>query len=137
MTHVSKAYRKFLAEAGHKVRAIYGDDAFSAKAFKEVSEEHSVKVVTTVAKNDHIRGGATGDKLGIVDRLARTLKSMLNRSMLQDGSTKWVRLLADVIKLHNSTPHSTLPDNRCPDSVYEDKLLLYKIHQRIKRTMWK
>jgi hypothetical protein len=46
------------------------------------------------------------------------------------GSTKWVSLLADVIKLYNSTPHSSLPDNRCPDAAYEDKLLLYKIHSK-------
>jgi hypothetical protein len=111
MAHVSGAYRNVLAEAGHKVRTIYGDDAFSAKA--------------------------TGDKLGIVNRLVRPLKSMLNRSMLQDGFMKWGSLLADVMKLYHSPRTQVYLTTGVQTLCIRTSCFSTGYTQRTKRTMWK
>jgi hypothetical protein len=131
MQDILRAYKQFISrDAKHRVFAVYGDDAFSAEAFKGYNAEQNIRLVTNVAKEDHMSGTAAGNKLGIVDRLTRTLKGMLNKEMLHTGNSKWSLALERVVNLYNSMPHSSLPDNKSPDEVYEDRKLLYRIHSQ-------
>ena len=59
------------------IRAIEGDNQFSFKSFLEYNKENNIKVDTSIAKDEHI--SAHGNKLGIIDRVVRTLKEMINK----------------------------------------------------------
>ena len=74
--NILNAYKKFVSEVDI-IRAIEGDNQFSFKAFLEYNNENNIKVDTSIAKDEHI--SAHGNKLGIIDRLVRTLKEMINK----------------------------------------------------------
>jgi len=48
--------------------------------------------------------------LGIVDRFARTLKTILHKRFIKYNTTNWIDVLASVIEKYNNTPHSSLGD---------------------------
>ena len=122
MADVLTAYRKFVSELGNRLISVEGDDFFASKDFLEFNEQKGIRVSTVVAADDHmVRGG--GDKLGLIDRLCRTLKDILNKLVLSKGSTKWAGFLHEAIDLYNSTPHSSL-HNKSPDQAYNDPELL-------------
>jgi hypothetical protein len=128
MRDVLAKYEGFLTECGCSVNTFYGDDFFNAKSFQDFNAHRNIRVVTCVAKKDHIQGSGGGDRLGIVDRLARTLKAMINKDMHDKGTTSCVRSLGRILDLYNSTPHASLPDSKCPDAVFGDREALVKIH---------
>ena len=74
-------------------------------------------MATHVAKSDHIT--PIGNRLGIVDRCIRTVKSLLMKHMLAHDTTVWIDKLADVVTLYNETPHSGV-DNQAPSDVFDD-----------------
>lgn len=124
------AYKQFLAEAkegpnwsAFKVEA---DDQFDASQFVDFNEKRGTAVVTGVAKDDHI---AAGDRLGIVDRLMRTLKVLVAKKIAADDDAKWTTWLPDIVKLYNSTPHDGLSASEgkptTPDELYADNRASY------------
>ncbi len=72
------AYKKFLSEVG-QINSVEGNNQFSFKAFQEYNKENNIKIDTFIAKDEHI---SQGNKLGIIDRLVRTLKEMIDRYRL-------------------------------------------------------
>ena len=116
METVLKAYKSFVNSVG-KVVSIEGDDFFSAKSFKDFNEEHHINVFTDVAKDDHLTNH--GNKLGIIDRATRTIKSYIQKYMLVHETTKWVKALPSLVELYNTTPHSSL-DDKTPNEAYGD-----------------
>ena len=115
---VLTAYEKFAGEVGKKLNSVEGDDFFSAKAFLEYNEKLGVTVSTIVAADEHmVKGG--GDKLGLIDRLCRTLKDLLGKLVLSKGSTRWTAFLSEAVSLYNETPHSSL-HSMSPDQAYGD-----------------
>ena len=113
----------------HKMIGVSGDDYFSATQFVQFHEERKLKLFTSVAKEDHAMRG--GNKLGIIDRLVRTLKLYLEKRMASADDPKWTGFLDEIVKLYNSTPHSTLVTDekprRClsPNEAYEDAEFLW------------
>ncbi len=69
-----------LAEAALKevgqINSVEGGNQFSFKAFQEYNKENNIKIDTSMAKDEHI---SQGNILGIIDRLVRTLKEMIDR----------------------------------------------------------
>jgi hypothetical protein len=80
---VLTVYERFL-EAVKDVNSVTGDKFFSAKAFTEVNDSKGIDLYTDIAAEDHVKGS---DKLGVIDRLTRTIKSIINRRMVADNNS--------------------------------------------------
>jgi hypothetical protein len=107
-------------EAGGDIKEIRADDQFSARGFADdLEEQDGVDVITGVAKHDHV---GAGDRLGIVDRAARTLKALVTRQRLTSGARRLTpALLAQLVANYNSTPHRRL-SGLTPDEVHTPQL---------------
>ena len=118
MADVLVAYTKFADQLGKRLISVEGDDFFSSKAFLDFNSQRGITVSTVVAADEHmVKGG--GDKLGLIDRLCRTLKDLLGKLIKVKGNTKWTGFLHEVIELYNSTPHRSL-NNMSPEDAYKD-----------------
>jgi hypothetical protein len=53
-----------------------GDDEFNTKIFRDINEVKNIRLDTSVANDNHF---AAGNKLGIIDRLVRTLKENISK----------------------------------------------------------
>ena len=84
------------------------DTAMLGKLFQNYLSEKKI-AHTTVILNDH-------HALGIIDRFARTLKTILNTYFIRNDKTNWINILDKVIKQYNNTPHRSL-DNIKPNDV--------------------
>ena len=71
----------------------------------KILDKHEI-VLKTVAVNDH-------NALGIIDRFARTLKTILHKRFVKYHSTNWIDHLDSIIKKYNNSPHSSI-DNIKP-----------------------
>ena len=131
MEDVMTKYKIFVQghDAEKKMVGVSGDDYFSSSQFTKYNQDRKFKVFTSVAKDNHAMRG--GNKLGIIDRLVRTLKMYMEKRMASSDDPVWTGFLDEIIDLYNSTPHSTLRTDerpiRCltPNDAYEDKEFLY------------
>ena len=55
---------------------------FHLDQFKKVCEENNIRLDTSVAKEEHI---SNGNKLGIIDRLVRTLRQLIDNYYIIAG----------------------------------------------------
>ncbi len=53
-----------------------GDNEFSSSPITKFCEDNDIRLDTSVAKEEHIRNG---NKLGIIDRLVRTLREPIEK----------------------------------------------------------
>ena len=94
MEDVLDVYEQFIKDVGEPVKSVAGDDFFNNKVVQTFNDELDIQVVTGVAKDDHLT--PQGNKLGIIDRLTRTLKNYINKYMLENGTTKWTKFLPKI-----------------------------------------
>jgi transposase InsO family protein len=78
------------------------DSAFDASKFQTLLKSHNI-FYTPVILNDH-------HALGIIDRFARTLKSIITKIFLRTNTKNWIDHLSNIISRYNNTPHSSLGD---------------------------
>lgn len=116
MRDVVDAYGKFLDEVGY-VNSITGDNYFGSALFRKVNEVNNIKMYVDIAADDHI--GGKGNRLGIIDRLVRSLKNYMTRYELVYGDKNWIGYLGDIVDMHNNLPHKAL-GGKTPNEVFED-----------------
>ena len=58
------------------INGIVGDNEFSSAPIKKFCEENNIRLDTSISKEEHI---SDGNKLGIIDRLVRTLRELIER----------------------------------------------------------
>ncbi len=58
------------------IKGLEGDNEFSSVAIKKFCEDNNIRLDTSVAKEEHI---SHGNKLGIIDRLPRTLRDLIEK----------------------------------------------------------
>jgi hypothetical protein len=63
-------------------------------------DEYDIIHNTVIARDDH-------KALGIIDRFALTLKTILNKLYIRKKNTNWIDDIYDVIDRYNNTPHSS------------------------------
>jgi hypothetical protein len=131
---IMDAYYRFLADIKSDVEtvadtpdafsedkpyAIITDDGFDFKEFKDLNEKLNILVDNKTAYNDHIIGG---NRLGIIDRLVRTVKNIFTKFVYATtGKTYSVKaVLNDIVESYNDTIHSSL-DGLTPDKVFFSK----------------
>jgi putative transposase len=91
------------------------DKAFLSKEFTNLIEKSEIILETNI-KDDH-------KALGIIDRFARTLKTIISKYFLYIKSTKWIDQIDSIISIYNETPHKSLdyitPNQASQDSNYQ------------------
>ena len=119
MSDVCDAYKSFLAECKPKLTcAVYGDAFFDHKDFHALNKAQNINVSTCVAKAEHLtRVG--GNKLGVVDRMTRTLKQLIQKHMSLTGDCAWSAYLGDLITMYNNTPHVAI-GHATPHATFND-----------------
>ena len=104
--NILNAYKKFESEVDI-INAIEADNQFSFKAFQEYNKGKNIRLDTSIAKDEHITKG--GNKLGIIDRLVRTLKEMIDKyRTVISKQTSFSEILDKVINTYNNQPHRTI-----------------------------
>ena len=114
--NILNAYKKFESEVDF-INAIEGDNQFSFKAFQDYNKEKNIRLDTSIAKDEHI--SAQGNKLGILDRLVRTLKDMIEkyRSVVSKQSS-FPEMIDKIINTYNNQPHRTIKST--PNEMFND-----------------
>ena len=129
MPTIVAAYKKFLDDV-QMVRGVQGDDEFSAAEFVRLNEERRINLRTDTAKDDHITGYS--NKLGIIDRLTRTLKRLFDKRRARTGSDRWVDSLDAILRLYNDKVHTSLKGNT-PNEVFDDEDFMRGLHEGRRR----
>ena len=125
MSDVLEAYKSFVKDVGKdRLKSVSGDNFFNNKQFLDYNEKIGVNVYHDVAQDDHLT--KEGNKLGIIDRLVRTLKKYMLKHILSFNTTKWTLFLDDVIDLYNNTIHSSI--RRKPIEAYDDMKFLINLY---------
>jgi hypothetical protein len=107
-----KTLQEFQAEVGF-IKGLEGDNEFSSAAIKKFCEDNNIRLDTSVSKEEHI---SNGNKLGIIDRLVRTLRELIEKYFDITGHrTDNIKdVIAAVIATYNSSSHRTLK-NKSPN----------------------
>lgn len=110
----------------NKPFSIVTDDGFNFKAFTELNKELKIIVDASTAYNDHI---TSGNRLGIIDRLVRTVKNLLMKYIFATSGHQYSvrKVVKQIVENYNDTPHSSL-DNVTPNQVFgskEARMMIY------------
>jgi hypothetical protein len=102
MTKITTTYNKFLNDVDY-VKAVEGDSEFDNTTFKKLNEDKSIQVNNRITKDNHF---TTGNKLGIIDRLTRTLKENIRKYRASVGTLGNLQsMIVIVVNLYNDSPH--------------------------------
>jgi len=116
MTKIITAYNKFLQQVDY-VKAVEGDGEFDNTAFKKLNEDKDIQIYTSVAKDNHF---TTGNKLGIIDRLTRTLKENIRKYHSSAGFIGNLQNMMDtVINMYNDSPHRGI-QGKTPNQMWDN-----------------
>ena len=112
-----KTLEDFKNEVG-KINGLTGDNEFSSAAIRKFCEDNNIRLDTSVAKEEHI---SNGNKLGIIDRLVRTLRELIEKYYDVTGyRTDNIKdVIKSIIDTYNNNSHRTLK-NKTPNQVYKD-----------------
>ena len=87
------------------------------KAFQDYNNEKNIRLDTSIAKDEHI--SAHGNKLGILDRLVRTLKEMIEKyRSVVSKQTSFPEMIDKIINTYNNQPHRTIKST--PNEMFND-----------------
>ena len=89
-----------------------GDNEFSSAPIRKFCEDNDIRLDTSVSKEEHI---SNGNKLGIIDRLVRTLRGLIEKYYDITGHrTDNIKdVMKSIIDTYNSNSHRTL-NNKSP-----------------------
>ena len=113
---IEEAYMKFIDKVGH-VEAIEGDNQFGSKTFTRINEAKNIRLDTSVSAENHF---TSGNKLGIIDRLTRTLKESIQRYRETiDDRGNMQDMIDKVVSLYNDSPNRGL-QGKTPNQAWGD-----------------
>ena len=84
------------------------DSSFEGAKFQKLLKTNDIFYMPVIINDHHA--------LGIIDRFARTLKTIITKIMLRDKSKNWIDHIDDIITKYNNTPHSSLNDIKPNDA---------------------
>ena len=97
------------------------DSTFLSKEFQKVLDKNEI-ALNPVPIHDH-------HSLGVIDRFARTIKTILHKRFIKYNDLNWVDNLHDIIKNYNNTPHSSIENikpNQATDK--ENAAIIYELN---------
>ena len=95
------------------------DKAFLSKEFEKVLQTNDNIILDTNVKDDH-------KALGIIDRFARTLKTIISNYFLYNNTKVWIDSINKIIDVYNNTPHrgiEYLTPNEASQDEYHEQIL--------------
>jgi len=95
---VIKAFLKIINKEKPYVITTDSDSTFLGKEFQKVLDQNEI-ALNPVPLHDH-------HALGIIDRFARTFKTILHKRFIKHNSLNWIDNLDTIIKNYNNSPHS-------------------------------
>ena len=112
-----KTLEEFKSQVGN-IHGLEGDNEFGSAAVKAFCQTHNIRLDSSVSKLEHISGG---NKLGIIDRLVRTLRELIERyyDILGHKMDSLKDVVATIIGTYNNDNHRTL-NNKTPNQVFKD-----------------
>ena len=115
--NVLSAYKQFLNEVGD-ITSIEGDNEFSSKAFTDFNHSKGIRLDTSISKEEHISGG---NKLGIIDRLVRTIRELIERyySITGHRQDSIKNVVSTVIENYNHSI-TRANDGKTPEEAYNN-----------------
>lgn len=99
---VIKAFLKIIAHEKPYIITTDSDSTFLSKEFQKVLDQNEI-ALKPVPLHDH-------HSLGIIDRFARTIKTILHKRFIKHNSLNWIDHLQNIIKNYNNSPHSGIND---------------------------
>ncbi len=116
MTKIITTYNKFLQEVDY-VKTVEGDGEFDNASFKKLNEDKGIQVNASIDKDNHF---TAGNKLGITDRLTRTLKENIRKYRTSVGTLGNLQSMIDtVVNLYNDSPHRGI-NGKTPNQMWDD-----------------
>jgi len=120
-------------EAGYPLVITSDNDAtLLSNECQEILNKHGI-IHDVVPKGDHA-------SLGIIDRFARTLKTILHKRFIKNGTTNWIDPLPSIINKYNNSPHVALDgikpnDAETPENIY--KIMEINLKKKEHKTTFK
>jgi len=115
---VKLSLKLLFKEAGYPLIITSDNDStLLSDECQEIFNKHDI-IHDVVPKGDHA-------SLGIIDRFARTLKTILHKRFVKYDTTNWVDVLPKIVNQYNNSPHSGI-DNIKPNEA-EKPENIYKI----------
>ena len=99
----SKAISKLITLHGQPmIISSDNDAAFTGEKFQAIINKYDI-IHNTNIMGDHFA-------LGVIDRFARTLKTILNKMIIRNKNTNWMSHINDIVKKYNNSPNASLLD---------------------------
>ena len=101
------------------INGLEGDNEFSSGPVKKFCDDNNIRLDTSVSKEEHI---SNGNKLGIIDRLVRTLRELIEKYFDITGNKKdnIKDVMKSIIDTYNDSSHRGL-DNKTPNEVFNNQ----------------
>ena len=99
-TETEKAMRSIFEEMWNPVQTIIFDEGkeFHNSLVKKLLKEYSI----------HSYSILTDKKAGAVERVNKTIKSMIWKYFTENNTSKWINVLDDIVANYNNTYHNTI-----------------------------
>ena len=108
------------------------DSTFLSNESDKIFHKYDI-IHKTVPVGDHA-------SLGIIDRFARTLKTILHKRFVKYNSTNWVDSLSKIIEQYNNSPHNSINDIKPNDAENPEnisKIIDLNVEKRKEKTTFK
>jgi hypothetical protein len=111
--------------------SITGDKQFDFKQFNDLNHEIGIRINTQTAKEDHI---SHGNRLGIIDRLTRTIKGYLTKIVHSKKSNNFgiKDIISAIVETYNETENKGIQE-QTPDEAFNSsdiRTVIFKSAQK-------
>ena len=122
--NILECIKKINKEIGG-INALIGDAEFGNKIITEYCNDNNIRLDASVAKTEHI---SNGDKLGIVDRLCRTLRELIERyyDVTGNRTDNLKSVIKSAVDTYNDNDHRTIKTT--PNKAWKDNNLQLAHH---------
>jgi hypothetical protein len=124
--NVQKSFKDFLQKSGIQsntpsILMSDNDPTFTNESFQVILRENKIIHQPNIIDDHHA--------LGLIDRFARTLKTIFTRSFVQTNSTNWIDHIDEIVANYNNNGHTAI-DNIKPNEAFLKKNLkkIYNIN---------
>ena len=122
--NILECIKKINKEVGG-INALIGDAEFGNKIITEYCNDNNIRLDASVAKTEHI---SNGDKLGIVDRICRTLRELIERyyDVTGNRTDNLKHVIKSAVDTYNDNDHRTIKTT--PNKAWKDNNLQLAHH---------
>ena len=115
--NVQDSFQKFLDESGIQsntpiILMSDNDSAFVNESFQVILRKNKIIHQPNIIDDHHA--------LGLIDRFARTIKTIFTRLFLQDDLYNWIDNIDEIVDNYNNSGHTSI-DNITPNDAFEKK----------------